>query len=69
MQVNAPSYSVADVWAKHKHLPNFEEIKKQAADSWEVLPAQFDPKYKNPCWTSQVGACMLSRGAATVCSN
>lgn len=53
-QVNAPDYSVADVWAKHQHLSNWAEVKRAAADTWDELPQAYDSQFKNPCWKTKV---------------
>uniref|UniRef100_A0A7R9YQ49 Sulfotransferase n=1 Tax=Chlamydomonas euryale TaxID=1486919 RepID=A0A7R9YQ49_9CHLO len=49
--VSEPSYTVADVWKNFKPAPNHDEIVASAPDTWEVLPKELDPKYRNPCWT------------------
>ncbi|KAG2490123.1 hypothetical protein HYH03_011429 [Edaphochlamys debaryana] len=49
-QVNAPTYHVNDIWTKHTHLPNFAEITRCAGDTFNVLPKEYDPAFKNPCW-------------------
>jgi hypothetical protein len=60
LQANPPSYTVTARWAQHRQLPrlpNWDEIRDAAADTWPELPEQYDPEFKNPCWWSTVRPC------------
>ncbi|KAG2490124.1 hypothetical protein HYH03_011430 [Edaphochlamys debaryana] len=50
-QTNSPDYHVNDIWKKHSHLPNYAEIEGAARDTFALLPKEYDPNYKSPCWT------------------
>uniref|UniRef100_A0A7S0N6V6 Sulfotransferase n=1 Tax=Chlamydomonas leiostraca TaxID=1034604 RepID=A0A7S0N6V6_9CHLO len=54
-QVNAPTYTVAELWANHKHLPNWEEVRRAAGDTWDELPQAYNASFKNPCWYNKSG--------------
>mmetsp|Transcript_22066 Transcript_22066/g.61109 ORF Transcript_22066/g.61109 Transcript_22066/m.61109 type:complete len:398 (-) Transcript_22066:272-1465(-) len=49
-QAKGPSYTVAGVWERHEHVPNWQEVHRVTADTWDVLPKAYDPAFKNPCW-------------------
>ncbi|KAL6764338.1 P-loop containing nucleoside triphosphate hydrolase protein [Haematococcus lacustris] len=51
-QVSPPQYSAASTWADHRHLSNFEALRRAAADTWEYLPTHFNSSFKNPCWVT-----------------
>lgn len=54
-QAIAPTYTVASVWASHKHLPNYPEIVAAANDTFQNLPPSYLDSYHNPCWNTPDG--------------
>jgi len=55
IQVNNPDYEVQEVWAAHQHLPNYDNLIQAAKDTFDYLPKQYDPRFKNPCWYPEPG--------------
>ncbi len=49
-QVNAPKYTINEVWKAHKHLPNFAEVDGAAKDTFVNLPDKYLDDFRNPCW-------------------
>eukprot|EP00798_Chlamydomonas_sp_ICE-L_P018180 gene18180-24616_t len=49
-QRKGPTYTVAEIWAKHVHLPTFDKIQQSSADTFAYLPKDYDATFKSPCW-------------------
>eukprot|EP00199_Chlamydomonas_sp_CCMP681_P002227 CAMPEP_0119102214 /NCGR_PEP_ID=MMETSP1180-20130426/1033_1 /TAXON_ID=3052 ORGANISM="Chlamydomonas cf sp, Strain CCMP681" /NCGR_SAMPLE_ID=MMETSP1180 /ASSEMBLY_ACC=CAM_ASM_000741 /LENGTH=399 /DNA_ID=CAMNT_0007086459 /DNA_START=16 /DNA_END=1215 /DNA_ORIENTATION=- len=50
--VPAPKLTVAEQWKSFKVSPNHEQIVAASPDIWTVLPKEFEPGNRNPCWTN-----------------
>ncbi|GAX79940.1 hypothetical protein CEUSTIGMA_g7380.t1 [Chlamydomonas eustigma] len=49
--IKGPNYSTAVRWNGFNPSARHAEIVEAAPDTWDVLPTQLDPAYRNPCWT------------------
>ncbi|KAG2451726.1 hypothetical protein HYH02_003506 [Chlamydomonas schloesseri] len=54
-QLHAIRYNVSDYVHRYRRSDRFRLIEAQSPDIWQVLPENYDRRYKNPCWVAKDG--------------
>ncbi|KAG2441828.1 hypothetical protein HXX76_003436 [Chlamydomonas incerta] len=54
-QLHPMRYNVSDYVHRYRRSDRFRMIEAQSPDIWQVLPPNYDRRYKNPCWVTKDG--------------
>ncbi|PNW71586.1 hypothetical protein CHLRE_16g660390v5 [Chlamydomonas reinhardtii] len=52
-QLHPIRYNVSDYVHRYRRSDRFRKIEAESPDVWEVLPRNYDRRYKNPCWVTK----------------
>jgi hypothetical protein len=51
-QARPPLNTAASYWSSWKPGPRYESVRQLSPDVFKLLPREFNPDYRNPCWGS-----------------